>query len=346
VRNVAYKPPFVYFGGKSPVAHLVWEALGNPYNYVEPFCGSAAVLFLRDQPGDVETINDADGFIANAWRAIQLNPEGVAEHADNPVSECDLHARHLWLIGQRESLTNKLCGDPDYFDLKAAGWWIWGANVWIGSGWCSGRGPWTSEGGEMVLRNPGQGVNRQLPHLGDPGKGGDTATPTLGRPGEGRQPETPECDARREWLVEYLGWFADRLRNVRVCCGDWSRVCGPSVTHRHGPTGVFLDPPYADSAGRTSDLYAVDCQHVSHAVREWAIEQGTNPLMRIVLAGYDSEHEMPNDWRVVEWKATGGYGLQGDEESGGRLNRGRERLWCSPHCLRPSQGSLFTEDVA
>jgi hypothetical protein len=108
------------------------------------------------------------------------------------------------------------------------------------------------------------------------------------------------------------------------------------VTFRHGPTGVFLDPPYADTAGRTKGLYAKDCSQVAHAVREWAIDQGRNPLMRIVLAGYQDEHEMPSDWRVEEWEAAGGYGLQSDdEESTGRVNKGRERLWLSPACATP-----------
>jgi site-specific DNA-adenine methylase len=189
------------------------------------------------------------------------------------------------------------------------------------------------------LGNPGQGVNRKLPHLGDQGKGGEVATAPPGRPGEGCQPET---SARSEWLRSYLGAFADRLRNVRVCCGDWSRVCGPSVTFRHGPTGVFLDPPYADTATRTEGLYSTDCQRVAHDVRAWAIEQGKNPLMRIVLCGYEGEHEMPEDWRVKEWKAVGGYGLiASDEESTGRANRWRERIWLSPACLKPCERSLF-----
>ena len=82
------------------------------------------------------------------------------------------------------------------------------------------------------------------------------------------------------------------------------------------------------------NLYAIDCGQIAHDVREWAIEQGENPLMRIVLAGYESEHAMPDGWREVAWKAHGGYGLQGtDESSNGRANSHRERLWFSPHCL-------------
>lgn len=357
-QNTNYRPPFPYFGGKSPIAAEVWQALGQCYNYAEPFFGSGAVLFLRPGgAGSIETINDADGFVSNFWRAIKHDSDTVAEHADNPVNECDLHARHIWLVGQRERITDRLCGDPEFFDAKAAGWWCWGLCCWIGSGWCTGNGPWTSEDGTMVLRDPGKGVNRKLPHFGDPGKGVNRQRPHFGDPGIGVNRKLPILDTARrgvafmsgspenrsQWLKVYLGEFADRLRGVRVCCGDWSRVCGPSVTYRHGVTGIFLDPPYADTATRSAGLYAIDCQRVAHDVREWAIGEGGNPLMRIVLAGYEDEHDMPPNWRVHEWQAAGGYGLQSEnEEAQGRVNRRRERLWFSPHCLRGnSQSMLF-----
>ncbi len=368
-RLVSYQPPFPWFGGKSAVADRVWTALGpDVMNYVEPFCGSCAVLLLRPGgSGHIETVNDADGLLANFWRALQHDSDAVAAAADNPVNEADLHARHLWLLGERERITERLMGDPEFYDAKAAGWWAWGQAAWIGSGWCSGNGPWTSENGELVLRNPGQGVNRQLPHLGNPGQGVNRKLPHLGDPGQGVNRKLPEqnnddanghtlatpakastangeCAVRSEWLRSYLAGFADRLRNVRVCCGDWKRVCGPSVTFRHGPTGVFLDPPYADTATRTKGLYAKDCERVAHDVRAWAIEQGKNPLMRIVLAGYQGEHDMPSDWRVEEWEAVGGYGLIADDETAtGRANKGRERLWLSPACcdVTDAQRMLF-----
>jgi len=358
VRNVDYKPPFVWFGGKSAIADRVWTALGDVDNYVEPFFGSGAVLFLRpDGPGKVETVNDADGLLANFWRSLQRDSDAVAEYADWPVSECDLHARHLWLVGNRERITERLCGDPDWFDSKSAGWWVWGLNCWIGSGWCSGKGPWVAgENGEIELRNTGRGVNRKLPHLGDTGRGVNRKLPHLGDTGQGVNRQLPHLgtwysggfrnksdtqEERSQWLREYLGEFAARLARVRVCCGDWNRVCGPSVTFKHGVTGVFLDPPYADTAKRSADLYAVDCLKVAHDVREWAIENGKRRDMRIVLAGYEGEHEMPGDWRVSEWEAAGGYALQGDTT--GRANKKRERLWMSPHCLEENDG-LFLFD--
>jgi hypothetical protein len=42
------------------------------------------------------------------------------------------------------------------------------------------------------------------------------------------------------FLLEWFQELAKRLSRVRVCCGDWSRVTGPSVTHGMGLTGVFL----------------------------------------------------------------------------------------------------------
>ena len=66
----------------------------------------------------------------------------------------------------------------------------------------------------------------------------------------------------------------------------------------------------------------------SHDVREWAIEHGKNPLMRIVLAGYDGEHDMPSDWRVHEWQATGGYALSAGEDGVGRENARRGGCGC------------------
>jgi len=111
---------------------------------------------------------------------------------------------------------------------------------------------------------------------------------------------------------------------------------------------VFLDPPYSDAAGRTDGLYSTDDLTVAHDVRAWAIEQGDNPMMRICLAGYDGEHDLPSTWEVVKWKARGGFGSQDDDENGlGRMNAARERLWFSPHCIRPERDrtlfDLFTE---
>ena len=132
--------PFPYFGGKSAVAELVWSRLGDVPNYVEPFAGSLAVLLDRPHEPRIETVNDANGFISNFWRAISYSPEETAFHADWPVNENDLHARHVWLVGQKETMQANLEGDPEWHDPKIAGWWCWGMCCWIGSGCWRGEG--------------------------------------------------------------------------------------------------------------------------------------------------------------------------------------------------------------
>ena len=319
--------PFPWFGGKSSVADVVWRRFGVVRNYVEPFMGSLAMLLGRPLPFDgTETVNDADGFVANFWRATAHDPEAVAHYADWPVNENDLHARHVWLIGQRETITARLEGDPEWYDAKVAGWWCWGQCCWIGSGWCSGKGPWKTveiDGVRQLvhLGSAGQGVNRKRVHLGDAGQG---------------------VNRKREPLYDWFAALADRLRGVRVCCGDWSRVCGPTPTTKQGLTAVFLDPPYADTAGRAADLYANDCLAVAHAVRQWAIERGDDPMMRIALCGYEGEHAMPETWECIPWKAKGGYGSQSTKHD--NPNARRERIWFSPHCEKVRrQLGLFGE---
>ena len=323
--------PFIWFGGKRRVAPEVWARFGNVNNFVEPFFGSGAVLFGRPEIGNIETINDLDGFVSNFWRAVKLSPEATAEHADYPVNENDLHARHAWLVSQADGLRERLEGDPEYHDPKIAGWWVWGINCWIGSGWCSGNGPWKVVDARLIKGDSGTGVNRQRPHLGDSGAGVNRKLPHLGDSGQGSR------------LIPWFMALSDRLSRVRVCSGDWSRVCGPSVTWKHGMTGVFLDPPYAEETGREMGLYRIDSIDVSTTVREWAIANGDNPLMRIALCGYAGEHVMPDSWSVHEWQAVKGYGVQSQAE-GGKENRDRERIWFSPACISPdapAQGTLF-----
>ena len=331
------KAPFPYWGGKRKVADEIWKRFGTVDNYVEPFFGSGAVLLGRPGPFTTETVNDADGLISNFWRALQMDPDAVSEYADWPVNENDLHARHAWLVGQKESLQSKLEGDPEFYDLKIAGWWVWGTACWIGSGFCSGKGPWQVKDVDGIrqlvhIGNQGKGVNRKLVHVGDQGRGVEHKRPVIAGPGGGNAPLPSDEDLRHYFLQ-----LSERLRRVRVCCGDWTRVCGPSVTSKHGTTAIFLDPPYADTAGRKSDLYRVDCESVAHDVSKWAIEQGSNPLMRICLAGYEHEHVMPPDWKVFRWNAGEGYGGQAEERSG---NGKCETLWFSPACPDP-EPSLF-----
>lgn len=335
------KAPFPYFGGKSKIADEVWRRLGNIENYVEPFFGSGVVLLNSPWPsGRCETVNDMDGLVSNFWRAVTAEPERVAEFADWPVNENDLHARHAWLVGQKDSLQARLEGDPDFYDSKVAGWWCWGLCCWIGSGFCSGTGPWQVVDGQLVhLGNLGQGVNRQRVHLGDLGQGVNRKRVILGSaysPGKG----VNSGKGQNGGIYDWFGTLAARLKRVRVCCGDWSRVCGPTPTVKQGLTGVFLDPPYSAEANRNETLYRKEDLTVAHRVREWALSVADDPRMRLALCGYEGEHAMPETWTAFRWKAHGGYGGQGGEDAPGRANSEREVVWFSPHCDATAQGKL------
>lgn len=312
------KAPFPWFGGKARAADLIWSRLGDVDNYVEPFAGSLAVLLARPHwpfaATRAETVNDIDAYVVNFWRAIAADPEAVAAFADNPVNEVDLHARHAWLHAQASHVERLKC-EPDYHDARIAGYWAWGLSSWIGDHFCRTK----PQAAKPHLGDPGKGVNRQLPHLGNPGKGADV-------PGG--------CADRRERIVGYFCQIADRLRGVRVCCGDWSRVLTPSCTDRLGTTGILLDPPY--DVGGTE--YGQSAAGISTAVREWARENGANPMLRIALCGYAEEahgDDLP-DWECVAWKAGGGYNNLGDG-----ANRHRERVWFSPACCARLQPELF-----
>lgn len=383
------KAPYPYFGGKSTVADIVWSRLGNVDNYCEPFYGSGAVLLARPGVPRIETVNDLDCYVSNFWRATQADPEAVVDHADGPVNEADLHARHRWLVlsDDAKAFRQRMRTEPGYFDARIAGWWCWGLCCWIGSGWCS-VAELRSDGfpREKMIHPRNQGIrsvpDQRKPRI-DGGEGqyghgihakgelsqaipvlsgdvncssrdihgvlaqglGDTNRPQLadacsrGRGVNGND-DAGTCAQRRQWLLDWFSRLRDRLRTVRVCCGDWLRVCdSDSVTTRLGLTGIFFDPPYGAMAGRNTKLYSQDSGTVAGDVRAYCLERGQLPGMRIALCGYAGEgHEAleASGWECVAWQSQGGYG---NRSARGKANAKKERMWFSPHCDR--EISLF-----
>ena len=290
------KAPFSYFGGKSKVAPIIWKGLGQVSNYVEPFCGSLAVLLANPNIPKIETVNDKDCFITNFWRAISADPEGVAKFADLPLHEADMHARHKWLVSSAtKEFHEKMDSDPDYYDLKIAGWWVWGMGASIGDCWLNTKGL------------------KAMPCLSSAGGG---------------------IHGLSNDVLDWFKKLQERTRRTRVCCGDWTRVVSSSITHGNkgiGPkdiTGVFLDPPY-EIKGRDK-VYRED-NNIFNDVCQWAVENGDNPRMRIVLCGYEGDHYIPDTWQTYNWKANGGFANLGNDR--GKTNAAKETIWFSPHCL-------------
>jgi DNA adenine methylase len=324
--------PFPYFGGKRSVAHEVWSRLGSPIQYIEPFCGSAAVLLAAPRPASLEVINDGSGFIANFWRAVKHSADLVAEWADYPVSHIDLGGRHVWLMEQRDQIGAGL-RDPNWpGDAKVAGWWLWGQCCWIGSGWCDwvGKVPHAGNAGMGVQAlgqvphagNAGMGVQAlgQVPHAGDAGRGVQALgkVPHAGNAGMGL---LTSCGRTAQaWLRR----IADRLERVRIVHGDWSRCLN---NHYGGDeTAVFLDPPYR----AYEKLYGVSSP-VADSVAAWARD---NEHLRIALCGHNGDYQL-DGWDVVKWS-------RGKPTYGGSQTTDDECVWYSPACEASTrQGDMF-----
>ena len=326
--------PFPYFGGKRSVAADIWQRLGSPAQYIEPFCGSAAVLLAAYRPASLEVICDGSGFIANFWRAVKHQPAAVAEWADYPVSHIDLGARHIWLMAQRERVGAELhdCDWPG--DAKVAGWWLWGQCCWIGSGWCE----WDREGtvrrqcwhGRLGDRegidatSAGMGVQAigKVPHASDAGRGVQAIgqVPHASNAGMGNALLTSAGRTAWRWLHQ----LADRLERVRIVHGDWSRCLN---NHFGGAdTAVFLDPPY-----RSYERLYGDAAPVADAVEAWARK---NAHLRIALCGHRGDYDLP-DWDAVEWD-------RGRLTYSGGKTTDSECVWYSPACLPRQQIDLFS----
>jgi site-specific DNA-adenine methylase len=391
------KAPYPYFGGKSTVAWRVWAALGQPKHYIEPFFGSGAVLLARpdyNPQKHMETICDKDGFVANAWRGMQFAPDELARYCDWPVDHADLNARRKYMNDHADLLL-KLCEDPEYYDAKIAGYWIWAMSCWIGSGLVrpnampdvtNAKGVNKSslyDANRYPDRMAEKGVHKKSvagkrPHLGNDGEGvaqdltrnrpqvalqggvhalnqipllnhetGVCRRPTFGASGAHGVHKTslvndepaPRLDVRDPYTPGLYDWFrqlSERLRRVRVVCGDWNRVCGGDWQDDRGTCGMFLDPPYdPEKCNRDPKIYTEESATVANDVREWCIPRGERKTYRIVLAGYYDEHkilEEEHGWTVYKWSAHGGFANRGKGKSRGEVNRHKEALFFSPHC--------------
>lgn len=105
------KSPVPYFGSKQSIAPWIVSLLPDHGHYVEPFCGSLAVL-LAKRPSHAETVNDLSRDLMTFWRVLRdqpanlirvcaLTPHSSAEHeaAFEPAPEGDdlETARRVWI---------------------------------------------------------------------------------------------------------------------------------------------------------------------------------------------------------------------------------------------------------
>jgi hypothetical protein len=261
-----------------------------------------------DETTRIETVNDADGFVCNAWRGIQFAPEEVAKWCDWPVNHVDLMVRKKELLKNEDRLIENLVNDAEWFDAKLAGYWIWAACCWIGSGL-------TSLG--------------QIPHLGDAGGGVHKSSIT-------------DIYSWFEALSTRLRRVRVTCGNWDIICGgNWQ---GNKTLK---PVGIYFDPPYGVQ-DRRSKIYHHDSLDVATNVMRWSIERGKLESHRIVISGYEEHMELveKHGWTCENWKANGGYARlvrNGKQDNQGKANCKREMIYYSPHCLSAAQNDLFTQ---
>ena len=366
----ALKAPYPYFGGKSRIAGRVWEILGPVHRYIEPFFGSGAVLLNRPdwRPGERnEIVNDFDCMIANFWRAVKFDPAGVAEWADWPVNHADLAARRNYCLSHKPEVQKMVTLDPEWYDAKIAGYWCWGMS-------CSIAGCFMDQSQnaaakkaadtlgsipEIVVERGALSAPSAIPSLRDSmgvalknipvefSGGIPFLHHTMGVPtSDPTHRPIPSLTATQGLHTAgggVLAWMCalqNRLRTVKVVCGDWSRVLGGNWQGDGGTCGIFLDPPYGGDTAH-SEVYAHDSTTVAGDVRAWCIKRGNDPNLRIILCGYGEEHDelLDHGWRKEAWKANGGYGNQ--RKDGTNDNCEKERMWISPACVGKRSQSLF-----
>ena len=298
--------PFPWYGGKRRVAAAVWQRLGDPGVYVEPFAGSLAVLLARPGgAGKREVVADTDGGLCNFWRAVTADPEGVAYWADWPTIHQDLTARHGWLRHWVAEHSRRLLEDPDFYSAKAAGWWVWGISLWIGGGWCTVS-------------------HDRMPHVNQFLSGMGVSAQRITRPA----------------LVDWFARLQDRLATVVVLNRSWESTVTPTLlchtaTGLKPDVGILMDPPYLTDS-RHLDIYGSDLAGTSDRAAvesyRWAVEHGDR--FRIAYCAHEGDFPIPDGWDTVS-STFGGI------RNADRHTTRRDLIMFSPACRPKRQGFLF-----
>lgn len=67
-------PLIPWIGGKRRLAKRLLPVFPDHSCYVEPFCGAAALFFMKD-PVDAEVLNDINGDLVSLYRVVKHHPE-------------------------------------------------------------------------------------------------------------------------------------------------------------------------------------------------------------------------------------------------------------------------------
>ncbi|GAA4650516.1 DNA adenine methylase [Kistimonas scapharcae] len=93
------KPLVPWIGGKRKLAPHILPLFPHHSCYVEPFCGAAALFFLKD-PSPVEVLNDINGDLVNLYRVVKYHLE-------------PLYGQFKWALSSRQNYEWLLKTAPD-----------------------------------------------------------------------------------------------------------------------------------------------------------------------------------------------------------------------------------------
>ena len=187
--------PFPYFGGKSRWIDTVFQRIGKVGVWSEPCCGTAVMTLNNPFPAPREVICDLNAYICNFYRSLRADPDAVAYWADWPTNHHDLTARHRWLLAQGPELRERMVADPDDYDPKIAGWWVWGQSSWIGHGWCDNHGQYDRQ--PHINTGGGFGVQQQREDLAKQQRVEDKRPYCGGTNGQGRGVQQQRVEDKR-----------------------------------------------------------------------------------------------------------------------------------------------------
>lgn len=83
------RPIVPWIGGKRRLAKHLFPLFPEHKCYVEPFCGAAAIFFMKE-PSKAEVINDINGDLVNLYRVVKHHLE-------------ELYKQFKWLLVSREN---------------------------------------------------------------------------------------------------------------------------------------------------------------------------------------------------------------------------------------------------
>jgi site-specific DNA-adenine methylase len=285
--------PLSYFGKKTRIAPFVWDLFdaANTGMYIEPFAGSGAVLFARPIIKGHEVINDKEIRLLNLYRSIKYKPDELVESLHNCKSAVDLAAYTLYMNEHPLELDDFI-NDPTFCLPHMAGYFCLRVSASLG---------------HMNKRQNPDGVM----NISD-----------------------KACYAvpmwkKREALTEWIYALRKRLDKVEILCTDWTKPVSDahlSVSYGSGKqhTSVFLDPPY--EGFETLYKHRVS---VSSQVRQWCIDKSDFEQLRIVVCGYNNEHDELLDYGFIKHvsKSVGGNLKENNDND--------EYIWASKSCTKP-----------